>query len=353
MENKKILSVVIPTYNRAEILLYTLSLFEEQIQRNRDEAELIVCDNASIDNTVELIDSYAENHPFVHFIKYPEHADVGDSITRSIENASGKFFIVFGDDDLPAPFMVDMLLCELKKHPDVGMLVFNRMGADATENINLLESLYVEGTSVICKYEEYYVNIKEFANRYINQAGFISNDVIKTEAWLNNYKKYYPNNHMGWNYMVPYFYSARNYSAIYYQFPLCIRRRPARNGNNGKHAWNDKWGIYIFIGKARLLAAMESIGLLDNWREVFQDYIGDEKELYKKLCRATSSNTTLVPYIDELCASQIDKNRIKMIKRLVLGSTHTKMFWSEYYKRVLFGLFPKFIRRVKRMFHLT
>ena len=47
--NLKLLSILIPTYNRAEVLKFTLSFFESQIIRNSDVVELIVCDNNSDD----------------------------------------------------------------------------------------------------------------------------------------------------------------------------------------------------------------------------------------------------------------------------------------------------------------
>ena len=188
MAEQKLLSIVIPTYNRAELICYTLSLFKEQIVRNSSECELIVCDNLSTDATVDNVETYLQSNSFFSFVKYAEHVEVGDSITRSIENALGKFFIVFGDDDLPAPFMVDTLLYELKKYPDIGMLVFNRMAGTSSHCSIGVSDLRVEGYFRIDEGEKYYTNYKEFVSNYNIQAGFISVDVLRRDLWEKRYK---------------------------------------------------------------------------------------------------------------------------------------------------------------------
>ena len=71
-KSDKILSIIIPTYNRAEMLLYTLSFFKEQILRNQDKVELIVCDNASTDCTKETLFQYHNASVFFKIVTYTE-----------------------------------------------------------------------------------------------------------------------------------------------------------------------------------------------------------------------------------------------------------------------------------------
>lgn len=336
MEKQKLLSIVIPTYNRADWVCYTLSLFDEQVLRNQDECELIVCDNVSEDSTIVLIDEYIKTHPYIKFVKYKEHVEVGDSITRSIKNVTGKFFIVFGDDDLPTPFMIDTLLYELRKSPDLGICVFNRLGGvSSNENLGVT-GLTVEGSFEMNNMEEYYTSSKQLLTKYHVQAGFISVDVIRTEYWNESYKDVYPNNHVGWNYYVPYFYAVRNKPALYLQNPLCIRRRPALTGEGGKHKWDDNWGMYILLGKARALVEMNKLGLIDNWVTLYDDYIGNDAILFQKLVRA-SSNRVLCPFLSELCSYYKNPERAKMVQRMIgtIGAKHA--FWFLYYGKKLYG----------------
>lgn len=332
MNNQKLLSILIPTYNRADVISYTISLFEEQVKRNIDECELIVCDNASQDSTENVLKKFEKEHPFFKFVEYSEHVEVGDSITRSIENANAKFFIVFGDDDLPAPFMIDTILYELKKYPDIGMLVFNRLAGSSSLYSSGVEGVHVESSSILNSYEEYYPNFKQFANLYNIPAGFISVDVVRLESWRKYYRDVYPNNHEGWNYMVPYLYSVREYPALYLQYPLCTRRTPAKTGNGGHHQWENKWGMIIFVAKGRVLSSLAKYDIIDDWKQIYQNYIGDLQTMFYKLTSMTNAQN-LAPYIDELCSYQKDNKRIRMLKRLVLSTNGvTFLLWKQYYK---------------------
>ena len=57
------LSICIPTYNRAEYLKEALDSIIKQINdTNRDKVEICISDNASEDNTKELIENYRKKH---------------------------------------------------------------------------------------------------------------------------------------------------------------------------------------------------------------------------------------------------------------------------------------------------
>lgn len=58
---RKILSIVLPTYNRAKFLPRTLSAFQEQMERNRDKVSFLVCDNASTDGSEEILKTINKN----------------------------------------------------------------------------------------------------------------------------------------------------------------------------------------------------------------------------------------------------------------------------------------------------
>ena len=55
--NKLKASVIVPTYNRKKLLNYTLESLSKQTM-NKEEYEIIICDDGSNDNTFELIRKY-------------------------------------------------------------------------------------------------------------------------------------------------------------------------------------------------------------------------------------------------------------------------------------------------------
>lgn len=334
MEKQKLLSIVIPTYNRGNLITYTLSLFEEQVLRYRDEVELIVCDNLSSDNTCIKVDEYYKYHPYFRFVKYHDHAEVGDSLVRSVENAKGQFFVIFGDDDLPSPFLVDAWIYYLRKFPNIGMLLCNRLRGCSVEETGGIEDIKIDGLS---RYEQeytYYESCSEFIKQHIHAIGFISIVIIRKEAWDMRMKDVYPNNHIGWNYYVPYVYSVARYSCLYVSYPCMIRRIPPKNAAS-VHNWNGKESAIFLVGKARVLKKLNELGLLSDWTTSYNRYIGNTLDILILLLRS-GKNGVLAPFADELCGYQSIARRRKMCERIMKTNGIINRFWMLWYKSALF-----------------
>lgn len=58
---KLFVSIIIPTYNRAHSIKYTLDSFLQQ-NYPEDKFEIIVCDNNSTDNVKEVVLDYVEKY---------------------------------------------------------------------------------------------------------------------------------------------------------------------------------------------------------------------------------------------------------------------------------------------------
>ena len=91
--SKPILSVCIPTYNRADCLKKTLdSIVTSDVFLNTYDVEVVISNNCSTDNTHELCLQYANDYPDkIKYIKQetPIIADI--NIFKTIEYASGIF----------------------------------------------------------------------------------------------------------------------------------------------------------------------------------------------------------------------------------------------------------------------
>src|SRR5580692_10804378 len=86
-------SVIIPTYNRADLLPYTLKAILEQIKAPH---EIIVVDDGSIDNTREVVTSYDPS------VKYIWIENSGDLVARNVglRVATGNFVAFCDSDDV-------------------------------------------------------------------------------------------------------------------------------------------------------------------------------------------------------------------------------------------------------------
>lgn len=339
----KLLSILIPTYNRAEVLIYTLSLFEDQILRNIEEVELIVSDNVSDD--VALLEKYAKEHTFFTLRKYSEHVECCESIMRSEENGSGEFFILYGDDDVPAPYMVDTILDNIKKYPDVGKIVFNRMVGRTAEDSLDLEKIYVLGQKSFGKGIDYCTDSAQFAHDHQMEFGFISVNVVRRCLWDKFYKDVYPNDHIGFEDMLPLVYSTKDAPSLYIEYPLCIQRRPSLIKNNIGHDFKGERAMLFFlVGWPRAIRKQGELGLLKDWKATYQQYLRYENNSYHDIKRhfyemCTAKSGFLRPYVDDLCdfQSEADMELRLMFQRLLKTTGKDYSYWKIYYKVNIYG----------------
>jgi len=120
-----ILSICIPTYNRANWLRSSLWNWIPQIEKSNGLAELIVCDNASTDNTMQVIEQAKEWGEFSHYSN-PENIGALKSIIRITSDlARGEFVWVLGDDDLPNIDTVQIIVNAIQNNPDINYIYAN------------------------------------------------------------------------------------------------------------------------------------------------------------------------------------------------------------------------------------
>jgi len=94
--NPPLVSVVIPTYNRADTLSRTLDSVLEQTYRH---IELIVVDDGSTDSTAEMIKKYNDQIQY----SYQENAGPSAARNRGIAEARGDLVTFLDSDDLWLP----------------------------------------------------------------------------------------------------------------------------------------------------------------------------------------------------------------------------------------------------------
>ena len=120
LHERPLLTIAIPTFNRAEQLEGLLKVLEPQIVRF-PEVELFVSDNASEDRTPEVIACARERFTTtgVRFRTHRHSSNVGSDANFAFcfKQAAGHFFWMCGDDDLIVPGAVAEMLA-LLKDPD-------------------------------------------------------------------------------------------------------------------------------------------------------------------------------------------------------------------------------------------
>lgn len=95
-------SIVIPAYNEGARLSATLDRLLSYIAANRWDAEVIVVNDGSRDDTADLVRARAHANPALRLLENPGNRGKGYSVRNGMLNAKGEL-LLFTDADLSAP----------------------------------------------------------------------------------------------------------------------------------------------------------------------------------------------------------------------------------------------------------
>ena len=87
-------SIVIPTYNRSELLYGTV---QSVLAQSFADFEIVVSDNCSDDDTRAVTERFSD--PRVRYVRTPRHTSIGDSWEFARGHARGTLVMMLSDDD--------------------------------------------------------------------------------------------------------------------------------------------------------------------------------------------------------------------------------------------------------------
>jgi glycosyltransferase involved in cell wall biosynthesis len=116
---KPLVSVVIPTRNRAALVKEAIeSVLAQDGAGDQFAMEVIVVDDASSDNTAEIVSKY----PDVRYIRLAAQHGEGGARNAGIKAARGKYVAFLDDDDLMLPHRLRLQVPAMEAHPEVGVV---------------------------------------------------------------------------------------------------------------------------------------------------------------------------------------------------------------------------------------
>ena len=95
-------SIVIPAYNEAARIGNALESVVACIHERGWNAEVVVVDDGSRDQTAEIVRAFAKDHPEVRLLQNPGNHGKGYSVRNGILHSLGEV-AMFTDADLSAP----------------------------------------------------------------------------------------------------------------------------------------------------------------------------------------------------------------------------------------------------------
>ncbi|MBW4675110.1 MAG: glycosyltransferase [Desmonostoc geniculatum HA4340-LM1] len=126
----KLLTIAIPTYNRAELLNKQLAWLAQAIKGFEDDCEILVSDNCSTDNTQEVIQKWQKTLSSITFNSNKNSKNLGvvKNIMYCLSSATTKYVWTIGDDDPIQDRAVAYVISKLRGHEDLSLLFLNFSG---------------------------------------------------------------------------------------------------------------------------------------------------------------------------------------------------------------------------------
>lgn len=123
--NKILISVVIPSYNRASTVGQTIeSIVNQQVDA---DIEIIIGDDCSTDNAREVLLEYKEKYPnIIHIFFWEENMGLGANWASCVKECQGKYICNCDNDDYwHNPNKLQLQLDYMETHPMSNILITN------------------------------------------------------------------------------------------------------------------------------------------------------------------------------------------------------------------------------------
>jgi glycosyltransferase EpsE len=231
-----LVSVIIGTFNGSKSIRRAVDSILNQTYKN---LEVIVCDDASTDNTNQLLYAlYGENER-VKIINNKINSGLSISLNNCIECSIGEFIARMDDDDFSHPDRIEKQMDFLLSHPEYSIIgtsvnYFDEMGVWGTSKqtgerckINIFEGHTFYHSSVVMRKRDL-MTVGMYTADKLNQRG------QDYDLWCKFYKAGFKG------------YNLPDILVDYYESKQSVKRRKFRfrlNNAIKMHLWRKKLGL--------------------------------------------------------------------------------------------------------------
>jgi len=110
-------TIAIPTYRRAGSFLP--EALESARSQTYSNLEILVCDNASPDNTAELVGDVKDSR--IRYFRHTQNIGPAGNMNFCVQQARGDYLVVLPDDDLMDPDFVESCVGLAAEQPNLGL----------------------------------------------------------------------------------------------------------------------------------------------------------------------------------------------------------------------------------------
>lgn len=114
----KYISIVTPNYNHGR---YLADLIESCLQQSYRYWELIIVDDASTDNSLDVAERYAHKHDNIRIFKNSQNRGAIYSVNRGLKESRGEYVVMRSADDINLPGYFETAISMLNAHSQAAL----------------------------------------------------------------------------------------------------------------------------------------------------------------------------------------------------------------------------------------
>lgn len=126
----KLLTIAIPTFNRATLLDKQLAWLHQEIKGCESECEILISDNCSTDNTQDIIKKWQPIFTLSTFKPHRNIENIGlmGNVIHCLKSSTSKYVWTISDDDKFEQQVLTYVISKLKEYEDLSLLFLNFSG---------------------------------------------------------------------------------------------------------------------------------------------------------------------------------------------------------------------------------
>ncbi len=132
MQTHGLVSIITPSYNCAAFISETIEAIQAQTYT---DWELLITDDCSTDNSIEIINRYADNDPRIILIRLKQNSGAGVARNHAIDCAKGQYIAFCDSDDRWFPEKLEKQI-SLMKSKGIALCYSSYMTCNEKGDIN-------------------------------------------------------------------------------------------------------------------------------------------------------------------------------------------------------------------------
>lgn len=295
-----VLSIAIPTHNGASYIREALESIIIQLNEIEEEIEVVVSDNASSDQTPDIMKEYQNKYRFIRYFRNEENLGGDKNLTLAVKRSTGKYVWIIGDDDKIAIGGIRTVLNVLDDNQKLAVIFMNTKTFNKSFDECLQEKLINIDKDIL------FQSADSFLQKIGANAALTPSSIVCRDLWLRIEKKRYEGT--GWLQLITIYLLLPDHPSYCIATPYSLFRE-------GSERWH-KNGAFL----------KQLLTLLDIFKSL-PEY-GYSEATVKQIVRPFIRGMPLTILGEKKCGLNVN---LSLIKELVSRFRSSPSFW-------LFGL---------------